>query len=150
MLVIGFALAFSSTFLVKPAQARFDKRQIIRATLAMMLVCALAFALSPVALLCFVPVFFFYFLFGAAYPTILGIFSSCVSEKDQGWIMGVTTAVFCLAGGIMSLIGGGLMSIGIRLPFYIVAVAALCGLVAMYLTWRDQAVRRLMARPAQT
>jgi predicted MFS family arabinose efflux permease len=148
MLVIGAALAFSSTFLVKPVQQRIDKRQIMRASLMTMVVCAFAFALLPVAALTFVPVFFFYFLFGVSYPTVLGIFSGSVSEADQGWVMGVTTAVFCLAGGIMSLIGGGLMSVDIRLPFYIAAGAAALGLLAMALSWGAPEMRKLTARPA--
>ena len=39
MLVIGVALATSSTFLVKPAQERFGKRQILGASLLTMVVC---------------------------------------------------------------------------------------------------------------
>jgi predicted MFS family arabinose efflux permease len=148
MLVIGAALAFSSTFLVKPVQQRIDKRQIMRASLMTMVVCAFAFALLPVAALTFVPVFLFYFLFGVSYPTVLGIFSGSVGEADQGWVMGVTTAVFCLAGGIMSLIGGGLMSLDIRLPFYMATGAAALGLVVMALTWGAPEMRRLTARPA--
>lgn len=127
MLVIGCPLAFSSTFLVKPAQERFDKTQIIRVTLAVWAVAALAVSVSPIALLCFVPVFVFYFCFGVAYPTILGLFSGSVGEAEQGWVMGITTAVFTLAGGTMSLIGGGLMVVDIRLPFYITAAAAVMG-----------------------
>lgn len=148
MLVIGVALALSSTFLVKPAQQKFDKKLIIQASATVMLVCSLAVALAPIAWLCFIPVFFFYFVFGVSYPTILGIFSGSVSAKDQGWIMGVTTAVFCLAGGIMSLIGGELISIDIRLPYYIAAAAAIVGLIVMYLTWNSPEVRRLTGRPA--
>jgi hypothetical protein len=62
--------------------------------------------------------------------------------------MGVTTAVFCLAGGVMSLIGGGLMSVDIRLPFYIAAASATLGLLAIMLTWRAPEMRKLTARPA--
>lgn len=147
MLVIGAALATSSTFLVKPAQARFDKRQIVGASLLVMVVSVFAFALLPVAVLTYAPVFFFYFLFGVSYPTLLGLFSGSVSDADQGWVMGVTTAVFCLAGGIMSLIGGGLMSLDIRLPFYIATVAAALGLLLLALTWGAPALRKLTARP---
>ena len=150
MLVIGAALATSSTFLVKPVQKRFDKRQIVGASLLVMVVSVFAFALIPLAVLTYVPVFFFYFLFGVSYPTILGLFSGSVSEADQGWVMGVTTAVFCLAGGIMSLIGGGLMSLDIRLPFYIATVAAALGLLLMALTWGTPAMRKLTARPGQS
>lgn len=146
MLVIGAALALSSAFLVKPVQARLDKRQIMQASMACMVVCALAFALLPHPLLTFVPVFFFYAFFGVAYPTVLGIFSASVGESDQGWIMGVTTAVFCLAGGVVSLIGGGLMDINIRLPFYIAAGAALLGLAAMALTWGSAEMRKITSR----
>jgi predicted MFS family arabinose efflux permease len=142
MLVIGFALAFSSTFLVKPAQERFDKTLIIGVTLAVWAVAALAVIGSPIAVLCFVPVFVFYFCFGVAYPTVLGLFSGSVGEAEQGWVMGITTAVFTLAGGIMSLIGGGLMDIDINLPFYIVAVAALMGSLLVSFQWRRPAIAR--------
>jgi MFS family permease len=147
MLVIGAALAFSSTFLVKPAQERFDKQTIVRASLLVMLVCALAFVASPIAWLSLIPVFGFYFCFGVSYPTLLGIFSGAVGEREQGWIMGVTTAVFCLAGGVMSLLGGELMAVDIRLPYYIAGVSALLGLAVMLATWNRPAMQSLLARP---
>lgn len=147
MLVIGAALATSSAFLVKPAQKRFNKRTIIGGSLSTMLICTIAFATLPVAVLTYLPVFFFYFIFGVAYPTVLGMFSSSVGGGDQGWVMGVSTAVFCLAGGVMSLIGGGLMSIDIHLPFIIVAVTAAAGLLLLVLTWGTPAIRKLTAQP---
>ena len=81
MLVIGVALATSSTFLVKPAQKRFEKRHIVGASLIMMVVCALAFPLLPFAPLTYVPTFFFYFLFGVSYPTLLGAF---LKQRQRG------------------------------------------------------------------
>jgi len=147
MLVIGVALAFSSTFLVAPAQQRFSKQQIIGFSLTVMVVSAIAFIASPVAPFCYVPIFAFYFFFGVSYPTMLGIFSGSVGKEEQGWVMGVTTAVFTLAGGIMSLIGGELMSIDIRLPFYVVMLTAALGLALMILTWVTPDIRRLTARP---
>ena len=146
MLVIGVALATSSTFLVKPVQARFNKRVIIGVTLPTMLICVLAFAFLPAAVLTYVPLFIFYFFFGVAYPTLIGLFSSAVGEADQGWVMGVTTAVFCLAGGITSLSGGSLMALDTRGPFYVAATAALLGLIALLLTWGAPEIRRITAR----
>ncbi|MFD0910996.1 MFS transporter [Ruegeria arenilitoris] len=143
MVVIGVALAFSSTFLVKPALERFSKHNIIYVSLIVMVICGFAF--SPSGVLSYVPVFLFYFLFGVAYPTLLGLFSSSVSEADQGWVTGVTTAVFCLAGGIMSLIGGGLMSINIRLPYYIVIASAILGLIGMHRRWKGKEISALLA-----
>lgn len=150
MLVIGVALATSSTFLVKPAQNRFGKRSIIGASLIVMLASSLAFVLLPGAILVFVPIFLFYFLFGVSYPTLLGAFSASVNEAEQGWVMGVTTAVFCLAGGIMSLIGGGLMEIDIRLPFYIAAIAALLAVVLLAMTWGSPEIRKVTGRNSET
>jgi len=147
MLTIGVALATSSTFLVKPAQARFGKREIVGVSLVTMVLCGLAFVLLPFAPLTYLPVFLFYFLFGVSYPTLLGIFSGAVSADDQGWVMGVTTAVFCLAGGIMSLAGGELMAFDIRLPFYIVTLSAAAGLLLLMATWGSTAMRQLTARP---
>ena len=144
-LVIGFALAFSSTFLVKPAQERVSKHTIIYTSLVVMVICGFGFAFSPSGVLSYVPVFFFYFFFGVSYPTMLGLFSSSVSEADQGWVMGVTTAVFCLAGGVMSLIGGGLMSVDIRMPYYIVIVTAVLGLIGMHMRWKGKEIKALLA-----
>jgi DHA1 family tetracycline resistance protein-like MFS transporter len=62
--------------------------------------------------------------------------------------MGVTVAVFTLAGGIMSLIGGEMMSVDIRLPFYVVIAAALLGLAFMGLGWGRPDIRRLTHKPA--
>lgn len=146
MLVIGVALVTSSTFLVKPAQERFSKTTIIGGSLATMVICALAFTLLPVAILTYVPIFFFYFFFGVAYPTLLGLFSSSVSDADQGWVMGVTTGVFCLAGGIMSLAGGGLMAADIHSPFYIVSGVAMLGLLLLGLTWRGPDIQKILKR----
>lgn len=146
MLTIGCALAFSSTFLVVPAQNRFNKQSIILTTLLVWSACTLAFILSPVALLCFLPVFVFYFVFGIGYPTFLGLFAASVSDDEQGWVMGVTVAVFTLVAGVMSLAGGELMNIDIRLPFYIVIAMALAGVGALSILWATPDLRKLTAR----
>lgn len=151
MAVIGVALVCSSTFLVLPTQKRFDKQQIIGFTLVIWALSAIAFIASPYPVLCFVPLFIFYFCFGIAYPTILGIFSASVDANEQGWVMGITTAVFTLAGGVMSLTGGEMMSVDIRLPFYVVIATALLGAVSMALTWNTPEIRQRtqrLARPA--
>ncbi len=146
-LVIGIAVAFSGRFLVGPAQQRFDKQWIVGASLAVMVISSLAYIASPTPVLCYVPISAFYLLFGVSYPTLLGLFSGSVGKEDQGWVMGVTVAVFTLAGGVMSLIGGGMMSVDIRLPFYVVAVAALLGLAFVVLTWGRPEIRRLTRKP---
>ena len=73
--------------------ALFDKEWIVGASLAIMVVSALAYIASPVAALCYVPIFAFYLLFGVSYPTLLGLFSSSVGKDDQGWVMGVARSL---------------------------------------------------------
>lgn len=50
--------------------------------------------------------------------------------------MGITTAEFTLAAGIVSLIGGGLMGIDVRLPFFVTCGAGLLAILAIALAWR--------------
>jgi len=144
MLTIGVALAFSSTFLVAPVQKRMNKQSIISINFLVWAACTAAFIASPVAILCFVPVFIFYFVFGMSYPTFLGLYAATVNDDEQGWIMGITIAIFTLVAGLMSLLGGDLMSIDIRAPFYIVIAAALAGVVVIRLAWTTPEIQRLM------
>ncbi|MEC9470804.1 MAG: MFS transporter [Pseudomonadota bacterium] len=144
MLTIGIALAFSSTFLVVPAQKRFSKEAILGMTFTVWAVSAAAFIASPSAILTYVPVFCFYFAFGIAYPTFLGLYSAAVSDKEQGWVMGVTIAVFTLVAGVISLLGGELIGLDLDLPFYGVIIAALTALVVMFFTWNKPEIKALM------
>ncbi|MGI9402209.1 MAG: MFS transporter, partial [Rhizobiaceae bacterium] len=147
MLVIGFALAFSSTFLVIPTLARFNKQTVILTNLIVWGLCAAAIVVIPVAWLCFIPIFCFYFIFGVSYPTFLSMFSASVSDEEQGWVMGITVAMFTLVGGIMSLLGGELMSINIHLPFYIVITAAIIGTIVMSFSWKTAEIHELTDLP---
>ena len=61
--------------------------------------------------------------------------------------MGITTAVFTLAGGVMSLLGGLWMSLDIRLPFYITASMAALALVFVLAGWPRPEIKRLTERP---
>jgi predicted MFS family arabinose efflux permease len=144
MLTIGIALAFSSTFLVVPAQKRFSKEALLGMTFTVWALSAAAFIASPNALLTYVPVFCFYFAFGIAYPTFLGLYSAAVSDKEQGWVMGVTIAVFTLVAGVISLLGGELIGLDLDLPFYGVIIAALTALVVMFFAWNKPDIKALM------
>jgi predicted MFS family arabinose efflux permease len=143
MMVLGITVATSSSLLVEPAQARFSKSVIVAATSAVMAISALVFALADAPLVCYLTIGTFYFGFGVAYPTLLGIFSASVGENEQGWVMGITTAQFTLAAGIVSLVGGDLMGIDVRFPFFVTIGAALLALLMMVLTWRTAAIRQI-------
>jgi len=143
MMVMGVALATSSSLLVESAQKRFSKSTIVAADAVLMAISTIVFILADAPLACFVMIATFYFGFGIAYPTLLGIFSESVGEDEQGWVMGITTAQFTLAAGVLSLIGGDLMGINLRFPFLITFGAALLALLMMALTWRTAEVKRI-------
>jgi len=148
MLTIGIALAFSSTFLVVPAQKRFSKEAILGMTFLVWALSAAAFVASPAAWMTYLPVFCFYFAFGIAYPTFLGLYSAAVGDAEQGWVMGVTIAVFTLVAGVISLLGGELIGLDLDLPFYGVIIAAVIALVVMFLAWNKPEIKKLTRRNA--
>ena len=58
--------------------------------------------------------------------------------------MGITVALFTLAAGITSFLGGELMSIDIRSPFFVSCGAAVLALVLLFATWnRPEELRRI-------
>ena len=58
--------------------------------------------------------------------------------------MGITVALFTLAAGLTSLLGGELMSIDIRSPFYVSFGAAIVALVLLLTTWKRPDIRRIV------
>ncbi len=144
MLVVGIGLGISSSFLVKPFQASFARKKIVYIGFAIMGVSAIMFSLVGVAVLTFIPLFVYFMCVGTVYPTLLGIFSSSVDEHEQGWVMGVTTSLIALVSGLMSLVGGILMSIDINLPFYISFVAAISAFLLVLATWGRPHLRKIV------
>ncbi len=114
MMVMGIALAASSSLMVDPVLKRFGKKTVIASVSLLMIASAVGFSLTPVVILCYVFIATFYAGFGVAYPALLSIFSDSVGSDEQGWVIGVTTAGFTLAAGITSLMGGLLMAIDIQ------------------------------------
>lgn len=109
-----------------------------------MIACSILYVLAPQPLYCYVLIFVYYFGFGIAYPTALRIFSASVGDDEQGWVMGITVALFTLAAGLTSLLGGELMSIEIRSPFYVSFGAAIVALVLLLTTWNRPDIRRIV------
>ena len=142
MLVLGVALALSSTLLVGPVTKRFGKGSVVATALIAMGLCALLFVATDVPAVSYAAIFVAFLFFGVTYPILLGLFSASVGPDRQGWIMGVATAEFTLLIGILSMLGGDLMGLDIRLPFFIAAGSAILGLAAQAVVWRQAAFRK--------
>ena len=57
--------------------------------------------------------------------------------------MGITVALFTLAAGLTSLLGGELMSIDIRLPLYVSFGAAIVALPLLLTAWNRPDIQRI-------
>ncbi len=129
----------------RPFSRRFTtKRRIVVSTLALFACAALAFVAVPSGLLAFIPIAVFAIAFSVGYPTLLSIYSLSVDETEQGWVMGVTTALFTLGAGLTSLIGGEAMSLDIRMPFFYGAAVAGVAILLVLATWGFPAVQKIV------
>lgn len=53
------------------------------------------------------------------YSMIISLFSDLVSEKEQGWVMGVTGSIMALCFGLTGLITGYLSHFGVTIPIWL-------------------------------
>ena len=141
--VFGLTMAFGSAFLVAPLHRRYSKVWTVFMAVAVMGVFVLVFTLNPIADLSFLVIVPIVIGFAIMYPTMLALFSASVDARDQGWVMGVTVALYALGSGSVSLLGGWLMAIDIRLPFYIAIGCSVITLVLILTLCRDETIRRL-------
>jgi hypothetical protein len=66
-----------------------------------------------------------------------------VDDSEQGWVMGVTVALFTLGAGLVSLLSGDVMAVNIHLPFIFAVVSALIGMLLVFMLWRGEDIRVL-------
>jgi len=147
MLVLGACLALSSALLVSAVGERFSKRTIVITVIVSIALSAILFVLTPSVAVTYLAILPFGLMFGIGYPTLLSIFSASVDESEQGWVMGVSTALFTLGAGSISLVGGELMALNIRYPFFVCVGAAVLALILIATVWRAPDVRKLIERP---
>lgn len=148
MMTIGIAIAVAGSVMVVPFQARFSKYTIVAVNLVVWLIVSVLITFVSDGIWVYPLAFINYLIFGITYPTFLGLFSNSAGTDEQGWIMGITVAIFTLIAGIVSLLGGELIGIDLDLPFNIVTVAAVLALIVQALTWRGPEMARLTGRQA--
>ena len=144
MVVYGACVAVTGPFLPGFFERHTTKRRIVISTLALFACAALTFVAAPSGLLAFIPIAVFAIAFSVGYPTLLSIYSLSVDESEQGWVMGVTTALYTLGAGLTSLIGGEAMAFNIRMPFFYAAAVAALGIVLVFATWGYPAVQNIV------
>jgi predicted MFS family arabinose efflux permease len=144
MMLFGVALAVGSSVLVPRLDGRVGRRTTVVAPMAVFVVAAGLFMLAPAPLVAFAPLMLFGVAFAFGYPPLLGIYSASVPAEEQGWVMGVSTALFTLGAGITSFVGGWLTGLDLRAPFLLCMLVSLLGLALVAAVWRTPEVRRIV------
>jgi len=135
IIVMGAGLGLASLFLTAPVNARFHRKSIVCVAIAIMILSGIGFIVNWSPLQVYVPILVLIVPFAVYYPTMLTLFSNAVGPSEQGWVMGVTVALFTLGAGLVSLLGGWLMSVNVHMPFIISIVSGLIALVLAVTLW---------------
>ncbi len=136
--VLGGGMGLSSAFLVGPLNERFGKRTLVVVGLAVMAASAAIAVINPWPIMAYLLILPLVIAFAVYLPTMLTLFSAAVDESEQGWVMGVAIALFTLGAGLVSLLGGWLISIDIRFPFAIAAASSLLAAGLIPILWRGR------------
>ena len=112
--VFGGAFALSSGLLAGPISKRFDSFKTIKTCLVGQGIFQLCFIFFNNQFLPFILITGIGIMFGVGYILMLSLFSACVDESQQGWIMGITISIFTLGTGIISLAGGSLLNLNVN------------------------------------
>lgn len=142
-LLAGIALVFASAILVSFIGRRWTKQSIVLGCALTMAVTSLAYVATPFAAVSYLAIAPMAVAFAVGYTTLLSLFSASVAEDQQGWVMGVTTALWTLGAGLTSLVGGEIMGLDLRLPFFMAAGSAGFTVVLILILWRAPGVRQI-------
>ena len=143
MIVFGVVMAVTSIVLVGPLTTRFRKIPVVAMSMALMAVSLVVYSVNGIPWLSWVLIVPVVFGFGLFYPTVLSLFSASGSPSEQGWVMGLTIALFTLGSGLISLAGGFLMTISPVLPFVTGVASFVVALVCAGWLWRQPDVQAL-------
>ncbi len=141
--VFGGSMAFGSAYLTAPLHERYKKFPILYVSIAAMALGILAFMLNPMADLTYVLIVPITIAFAIMYPTMLSLFSASVGPTEQGWVMGVTVAIYALGSGTITALSGSLMAINLRMPFVLAVICGVLALIAMAKLFRHPGVQAL-------
>ncbi len=150
LVVFGGAMAFGSGVMTAPLHQRYSKTKLLYVCIAVMGLGIVAFVLNPFANVSYIIIVPVTLGFAVMYPTMLSLFSASVGPAEQGWAMGLTVAVYALGTGSITAIGGSLMHIDTRIPFYLAIACAAIAIGLMVVLFRDPNIQRLGVAPKRT
>lgn len=124
--VLGLGFSIGCGYLINVLTRRFTLSQIITWGLSITAVLIFLMLVVGVQWFAWLSALLVGVSMSVGYSALLALFSNQVSEKEQGWVMGVTGSIMALCFGITSLFTGLVSNFGVDLPM----VLAIVGLAA--------------------
>ncbi len=148
MLVLGIATAFASLVALPVLSQHASRLQVLILMTAMEMLALIILIGAGSEMLTFVMIGLMGGAHAIAYPTYLNLFSPAAPETEQGWVMGVSTALFTLAAAMASFIAGVISEESLNAVF-LVGFGVLTAALLLTLTiWRAPGIRELAAARA--
>jgi DHA1 family tetracycline resistance protein-like MFS transporter len=126
-LALGFSVSF--LYLIPKLTQRYSNLFLLLSSFVVSIVFNLVTVWVPFESVIWIATFINSVFNAIGYSTSLALFSDKIGEEHQGWIMGVTAAIFSLALGLTALLGGVLNLLNVDIILYTVAASSLIGLI---------------------
>lgn len=114
--VMGLGFSLGCGFIVDYTTKRYELNKIV---LVAMLLTALEIGLTlivPHIAMAWLMAFCIGVSLSVGYSVLITIFSNCVDENEQGWVMGVTGSIMAICFGLTSMLTGLIAQLGAVLP----------------------------------
>ena len=148
MLVLGITTAFASLVALPALSQRASRLQVLNLMTAMEMVALIILIGVRSEMLAFAMIGLIGGAHAIAYPTYLNLFSPAASETEQGWVMGVSTALFTLAAAMASFIAGIVSEESLNAVFLVSFGTLAVALLLTLTIWRAPGIRELAAARA--
>lgn len=148
MLVLGITTAFASLVALPALSQRASRLQVLNLMTAMEMVALIILIGVRSEILAFAMIGLIGGAHAIAYPTYLNLFSPAASETEQGWVMGVSTALFTLAAAMASFIAGIVSEESLNAVFLVSFGTLAVALLLTLTIWRAPGIRELAAARA--
>lgn len=146
MVILGASLGLAGAFLMGPISARYGRKTVVIGALVVMILAEVGLLFNDSPWLAYVLIIPLFAAFAINYATMLTLFSTSVGASEQGWVMGVSIALFTLGTGTISVVGGSLMAINIHLIFVVAIAAGIVAIGLIMLLWGRDVMAKLDPR----
>lgn len=148
MLVLGITTAFASLVALPVLSQRASRLQVLILMTAIEMVALIILIGVRSEILAFAMIGLMGGAHAVAYPTYLNLFSPAARETEQGWVMGVSTALFTLAAAMASFIAGIVSEESLNAVFLVGFGVLAVALLLTLTIWRAPGIRELAAARA--